>query len=113
MPEQTPRDPLDLLTVTIVDAEREPGESGDGATIREVAAAILSEGWRPPARVITDPAELDTLPVGSVVLDAREVACTRGEYDLCHEPGDEMSGLWKHLALPATVLHTAENGDGQ
>ncbi|MFR9773095.1 hypothetical protein [Nocardia sp. SC052] len=31
------------------------------------ADAVIELGWRPPARVITDPAELDTLPIGSVV----------------------------------------------
>lgn len=32
------------------------------------ADAILAAGFRPPARVITDPAELDALPRGSAVL---------------------------------------------
>lgn len=30
------------------------------------AAAVLGAGFRPPARVITDAAELDALPLGSV-----------------------------------------------
>ncbi|WP_067505058.1 hypothetical protein [Nocardia puris] len=60
--------PLDRLTVTIADLSREPGESGDGATTREAAASILAAGWRPPARVIADPADLDALPLGSVIL---------------------------------------------
>ncbi|TLF96789.1 hypothetical protein FEK35_27240 [Nocardia cyriacigeorgica] len=34
----------------------------------DIAAAILAAGWRPPAREITDPADLDALPVGSIVL---------------------------------------------
>lgn len=32
------------------------------------AAAVLAAGWHPPARVITDPAELDALPIHSVAL---------------------------------------------
>ncbi|WP_029924026.1 hypothetical protein [Nocardia otitidiscaviarum] len=37
------------------------------ALLREV---VVSAGWRPPARVISDPAELDALPIESVVIDA-------------------------------------------
>ncbi|MFE3060575.1 hypothetical protein [Nocardia sp. NPDC059239] len=61
-------DPLDLLTVDLADAMREPGESGDGADEREVAASLLESGWRPPARVIATAEELDALPVGTVVV---------------------------------------------
>ncbi|WP_280193261.1 hypothetical protein [Nocardia farcinica] len=39
-----------------------------GAEAVEHIETVL--GWRPPARVITDPEELDGLPAGSVVLDA-------------------------------------------
>lgn len=35
---------------------------------RELVAVIMA-GWRPPPRVITDPAELHALPVGSIVFD--------------------------------------------
>jgi hypothetical protein len=59
---------IDSLTVDISDAQREPGESGDGATTREVAASLLETGWRPPARVIDNPADLDALRVGSVIV---------------------------------------------
>lgn len=31
------------------------------------AEVVLDAGWRPPAREITDPAELDTLPIMSIV----------------------------------------------
>lgn len=35
---------------------------------KAISADALAAGWRPPARVITDPAELDALPQDSVVL---------------------------------------------
>lgn len=31
------------------------------------ADALIRAGWRPPARVVTDPAEMDTWPLGTVV----------------------------------------------
>ena len=40
----------------------------EGMTPHETAAAILAAGWRPPVRVITDPAELDELPGRSIVI---------------------------------------------
>lgn len=33
----------------------------------DIAVAILAKGWRPPARTVTDPAEMDTWPLGTVV----------------------------------------------
>lgn len=33
--------------------------------------AVIATGWRPPARVIRDPAELDTLPGRSIVVGHR------------------------------------------
>ncbi|MGW4124751.1 hypothetical protein [Nocardia sp. NPDC004711] len=59
-------DPLDLLTVDLADAMREPGESGDGADEREVAASLLESGWRPPARVI-ETAQIPNEPTGTVL----------------------------------------------
>ncbi|MGW6121477.1 hypothetical protein ACWFRF_20715 [Nocardia sp. NPDC055165] len=35
----------------------------------ELAGALLAKGVRPPAQVITDPAQLDALPVDSIVVD--------------------------------------------
>ncbi|TLF72895.1 hypothetical protein [Nocardia cyriacigeorgica] len=40
----------------------------EGMSPRETADALVLAGWRPPAREITNPAELDTLPYGSVVM---------------------------------------------
>lgn len=31
------------------------------------ASAVIKAGWRPPARIITDPVELAQLPAGSIV----------------------------------------------
>lgn len=42
--------------------------------------AILTKGWRPPARKISDPAELDALPDGAVVMDQDGDAWQRDRY---------------------------------
>lgn len=39
--------------------------SGPG-TYGDAADAVVAAGWRPPARVITEAADLDALPLGSV-----------------------------------------------
>lgn len=36
--------------------------------LMSVAAAVLRAGWRPPAQVITDPTELDTLPEQTAIV---------------------------------------------
>ncbi|BAD58841.1 hypothetical protein [Nocardia farcinica] len=59
------------------------------AILRDV---VVAAGWRPPARVITDLAELDTLPVGSVVMDS-----PYPEGDVCRRTAD---GVWEHPGLP-------------
>lgn len=38
-----------------------------GGSAGSIADAVIGAGWRPPAREITDPAELDTLPIMSIV----------------------------------------------
>jgi hypothetical protein len=68
------------------------------------AEAAVAAGWRPPPRAIIDPAELDNVPVGTVILDALGV---------CRQLRDN---LWagavsgslaaEQVPLPATVLHT-------
>ncbi|MET8648497.1 hypothetical protein [Nocardia aurea] len=62
-------DLIDSLTVDISDAEREPGETGDGASTREVAASLLETGWRPPVRVIKTVEQANALPLHAVVHD--------------------------------------------
>ncbi|WP_280499375.1 hypothetical protein [Nocardia cyriacigeorgica] len=42
-----------------------------------IADAILAAGWRPPARVITDPDEAEELPDGTVILVAGETVAAR------------------------------------
>lgn len=76
---------------------------------RAAADALYALGWRPPARVITDPDDLDALPDGSVVL--RD-----------HKAWERDIGVWWHGGITTgyarpygfgaiTVLHTPENGD--
>ena len=78
----------------------------------EAAAAVLKAGWRPPARVIEDPAELDMLPVGSIVAVGEGVATTRfsdgwyvtGEFWDLRSESDELI----ERCGAVTVLHTGE-----
>jgi hypothetical protein len=63
-------------------------------------------GWRPPARVIECPAELEALPTGTIVQsNAGTIACrfnrVRGVVFGSNHPFD-----WDALQLPATVLWT-------
>ncbi|MFD3431137.1 hypothetical protein [Nocardia fluminea] len=41
----------------------------DAKTTDETADDILAAGWRPPAREITEPDDLDALPSGSIIVD--------------------------------------------
>lgn len=80
---------------------------------RGIAADLLAKGWRPPAQVITERADLDKLPPRSVVIDGceDEILCRR-EDGYWAEFGSDIvctsSGVW----LPATVVYTpTETGD--
>lgn len=42
-----------------------------------IADAVVNAGWRPPARVITDPADLDALPDLSIVVIPNGLAVQR------------------------------------
>ncbi|MFC4373307.1 hypothetical protein ACFO5K_04260 [Nocardia halotolerans] len=55
----------DRDTLAVLIAENRTESSDD------LARWLLAHGVRPPAREITDPAELDALPYGSVVLPKR------------------------------------------
>ncbi|MFF4026935.1 hypothetical protein ACFYY5_29205 [Nocardia elegans] len=45
-----------------------PGLPTPAVAMHRMADLLDEEGWRPPPRVITDPAELDRMPYMSVVL---------------------------------------------
>ena len=72
------------------------------------------EGWRPPARVIEDPAELDALPAGSVVMDAPYPdgdVYRRTSDGAWEEPGFDATCTSRSLSLPVVVLHAHRNGE--
>lgn len=77
----------------------------------EAAAAVLKAGWRPPAQRITDPDDLDALPVRTVIVDDWETVWRRGEtsWFACDRHPDAPA----RIVLPATVLHTPRNGDSR
>jgi hypothetical protein len=72
-------------------------------TYEGYADAVIAAGWRPPPRVITDPAELDGLPDGTAIVDALGV------------PRQLIDNVWvgtvsgslaaQQVQLPAPVLH--------
>lgn len=90
-----------------------------------IADDVIEAGWRPAARVIRDRAELDALPVGSVVMHfpcPDTAACVWARIGDCWTTnGDDRaysaediaeghlhySGAGDNLIL----LHTPENGD--
>lgn len=76
MPDTTIRDQLAALLhnegIYCGNCDYESGECSDcGRMLASVADAVLAAGFRPPARVITDPAELSGLPAMSVVVNTR------------------------------------------
>jgi len=86
------------------------------------ARAVINAGWRPPVRVITDPAELDALPDGTVILDDNEefhrlnpygVDGVRTWYPAWLSGNALAEDFGQVPALPVTVVHTPENGDNR
>jgi len=57
------------------------------------ADAVIAAGWRPPPAVITDPAELDDLPEGAVIVDA------------LHAPRQLIGGRWAAPDVQALSAH--------
>lgn len=97
--------------------EEDPTRAADYA--RKAADGLFeletqtAEGWRPPAAVITDRAELDKLPPRSVVIDGceDEVLCRTNE-GYWAEFGSDITCTSALVWLPATVLYIpTETGD--
>lgn len=94
----------DRLTSILRDAAEEAIDNGlPVLTYEGYADAVITAGWRPPPRVIIDPAELADLPQGTVILDALGV------------PRQLTANLWVgpatkamavQLPLPAAILNT-------
>jgi len=61
-------------------------------TYEGYADAAVRAGWRPPRRVITDPAELGGVPDGTVVLDALGVPRQLGRPPLGRHVGWFVAG---------------------
>ena len=62
MPENEIRDQL----ATLIDMHSSYRLGEDS---HDIADAVLRAGWRPPVRIITDAADLDALPIGTVVMN--------------------------------------------
>jgi len=78
----------------------------DGKCIR-AAEQQLAAGVRPPAREITTAAELDALPIGSVISDGADQVLRRVVVFAGQPPGWEVTGDERpveEVRLPATVL---------
>jgi hypothetical protein len=65
---------------------------GDASEPYQLAGALLEKGVRLPARVITDPAELDTLPGRSIVVGHRGKFGTA--YQLTSYVGFAQKPMW-------------------
>lgn len=75
-----------------------------------LADAILTAGYSTRRRTVTTEAELDALPVGSVVLDPIGISLHRNPFTgWCASNGaKEVEGEFLLEALPATVLYSPE-----
>ncbi len=103
------REELAQSIATNLDRRFGKREFGPAHQDYELADALLAEGWR-KVRVVTTVEELEALPVGSVVRDAKEFI-----YEKCHDIGDPDFPWWASTGeqrrfsarfsyLPATVL---------
>jgi len=70
------------------------------------AEAAIAAGWRPPSKIINDPAELDNLPDDTVILDALGVSWQL--HDNMWAGAVTGSLTAEQVPLPATVLYTPE-----
>lgn len=125
MPGQTHRDQLaELIDDDITRQVQVHGlYISEGPYQGEIADAILKAGWRPPARVITTVAELDALPIGSVILLEYGVVAQAvgGEEDINatgwmgigHDLQWTSAQVVEHAGQGASfaVLYVPENGD--
>ena len=72
-------------------------------TYEGYADAAIAAGWRPPPRVITDPAELADMPDGTTILDVLGVPRQLTGIQWIDTSSGELPPL--QVPLPATVLH--------
>ena len=77
-------------------------------TYEGYADAVVAAGWRPPPRLITDPAELGDLPDGAVILDPLGVPRQRAGSLWVAAAGGSLTP--DQVPLPGTVLHTPQAG---
>lgn len=98
----------DQLASVLRDAAEHAVEAGlPVLTFEGYADAVIAAGWRPPATLLTDPAELTGISEGSVLLDGRGVVrlLTDGAW-VAQGVGDAV--LPPALSLPARILHSGE-----
>lgn len=82
------------------------GTADEATTYRALGRIVvdLTDGWRPPARVIETDEQLAALPYGVIVRS--EMGTIAARYDqtrgVCF--GDERSFPWVDLSLPATIV---------
>lgn len=108
------RDQLaDLLDIHLGDPERDTVTREFMA--RETATLIIEMGWRPPAREITDPAELDALPVGTVGVAPSGVVWQRWRDRWTANGSTCTSAYLARHRGPLAIVHvpTEEPTDGQ
>lgn len=101
----------DTLTYLLLDCEE------TAASPRETADYLIEQGWRPPAQVIADPAELDTLPVAAVILAGGQAwqgvrTPVGSAWRLAGGSTDRTSKYVLSVFGDATVLHIPPNKAG-
>ncbi len=92
------------LTSILRDAAEQAIASGHPVlTYEGYADAVVLAGWRPPPRVITDPAGLGDVPDGTVMLDALGVPRQLAGHLWVGTSGGSLPA--QQVPLPGTVLH--------
>ncbi len=100
-----PRDELVLYLDRLLDGV---AWADTGAEAAKHVAEVL--GWRPPARVIENQAQLSGWPIGTVIRDAQDGVARRtrmGDGPAWIALG-VAAGSYRPVALPAVVLWTPE-----
>jgi hypothetical protein len=72
-------------------------------TYEGYADAAVNAGWRPPPRVVIDPAELGDVPDGTVILDALRVPRQLAGHLWVDASGGSLPP--QQVPLPGTVLY--------
>ena len=112
MSDHIPQNLHDAITIGLESALADLGVDLVGCAPATLSGHVIRElkripGWRPPPRVITDAADLDSLPDDTIIRTRYGTAAQRIDeaWEIPNEVGRCLS---ESIDLPATVLYLPE-----